>query len=198
MATNDDNEDKLKDDAEGGAGEASSEESNEAAESEAIEKAEGDAPAELAAPGEGDDAVDVAATLGSERYVHAAFFAAGILGAYIASKTLVLIWNSLAGWAPAVRAVPQLISYTEEERDSYALIAGAVIGVLAVIQSYRKEHIRGWANEVAAELSKVTWPNREAVLNGTVVVVIASAIATIYVTVLDRIWSFLTTLVYGA
>jgi preprotein translocase subunit SecE len=34
-------------------------------------------------------------------------------------------------------------------------------------------------------------------MNGTVVVVIASSIATVYVTVLDRFWSFVTTLVYG-
>ena len=58
--------------------------------------------------------------------------------------------------------------------------------------------MRTWAGEVAAELSKVTWPTREAVMNGTLVVVVASALATVYVTILDRIWSFLTTLVYGA
>jgi preprotein translocase subunit SecE len=66
-----------------------------------------------------------------------------------------------------------------------------------LIQSYRKPAIRGWADEVAAELGKVTWPNRETVVNGTLVVVIASAIATVYVAVLDRFWGFLTTLVYG-
>jgi preprotein translocase subunit SecE len=94
--------------------------------------------------------------------------------------------------------VPQLVGYTEEQRDSIGLVVGAVIGALTVIQSYRKESVRTWASEVAAELSKVTWPTREAVLNGTLVVVVASALATVYVTILDRIWSFLTTLVYGA
>jgi preprotein translocase subunit SecE len=196
MATSDDNDEKLND-AEDGAGEASSDESG-ATESDALATVEGDAPAELAEAGEGDDAVEGASTIGSERYVHAAFFVAGILAAYIASKTLVLAWNSLTGWPVAVRAVPQLVSFSEEQRDSYALVAGAVIGVLAVVQAYRKEHVRAWANEVAAELSKVTWPTREAVLNGTVVVVVASTLATVYVTILDRIWSFLTTLVYGA
>ena len=191
MATSDDNDEKLND-AENGGGEDSSEDA-------LATTAEGaDAPTELAAPGEGDDAVDAAAHIGSERYVHAAFFVAGILAAYIASKTLVLGWNSLTGWPAAVRAVPQLISYTEEQRDSYALIAGAAVGALTVVQAYRKENVRTWANEVAAELSKVTWPTREAVLNGTLVVVVASALATVYVTILDRIWSFLTTLVYGA
>jgi preprotein translocase subunit SecE len=78
------------------------------------------------------------------------------------------------------------------------LVAGAVIGTASVIQVYRKEAIRRWADEVAAELAKVSWPNRETVVNGTLVVVLASAIATVYVAILDRFWSFLTTLVYGA
>jgi preprotein translocase subunit SecE len=196
MATRDD-KDEQETDAEAGEGEASS--------SEALAKAEGDdataagdAPAELAAPGEGDDAVDAASTLGSERYVHAAFFVAGILAAYIASKVLVLGWSQLSGWPAAVRAVPQLVSYTEEQRDTIAMVAGALVGTLTVVQSYRKESVRTWAGEVAAELSKVTWPTREAVLNGTLVVVVASTIGTIYIAVLDKIWGFLTTLVYGA
>jgi preprotein translocase subunit SecE len=193
MATSDDKDEKLND-AEDGGGEASSDEALVKAEG-----AEGEEPsAELAAPGEGDDAVDAAAHIGSERYVHAAFFFAGILAAYVASKTVALAWSELAAWPAAVRAVPQLVTHAEEERDGYALVAGAAIGTLLVIQSYRKEHVRTWANEVAAELSKVTWPTRDAVLNGTLVVVVASALATVYVTILDRIWSFLTTLVYGA
>ena len=192
MAISDEKDEQLKD-AESAEGVASSSEVSDAlattSESGAIEAEGGD-------EGEGDG--EEAASFGSERYVHAAFFAAGILAAFLASKTLVLGWNSLAGWPAAVRAVPQLVSFSEEQRDTYALVAGAVIGTLTVVQSYRKENVRTWANEVAAELSKVTWPTREAVLNGTLVVVVASALATVYVTILDRIWSFLTTLVYGA
>jgi preprotein translocase subunit SecE len=142
---------------------------------------------------------EVATTqLGSQRYVHAAFFAAGILFAYVAGKILSASWSHLADWAPAARAIPQLVSIPEDERDSLTLGAGAILGVVAVIQVYRKEGIRRWADEVAAELSRVTWPNRETVVNGTLVVVLASAIATVYVAILDRFWSFLTTLVYGA
>ena len=192
MATSDDNDEKLKD-AESGDAEVSSSEAIEKASDESIE-----ASGEAIEGAQDDDEDESAVTLGSERYVHAAFFLAGILAAYLASKTLVLCWNQLSGWPAAVRAVPQLVSFSEEQRDSYALIAGAGIGTLTVIQSYRKEHVRTWANEVAAELSKVTWPTREAMLNGTLVVVVASALATVYVTILDRIWSFLTTLVYGA
>jgi preprotein translocase subunit SecE len=195
MAITDEKDEKLKD-AESAGGDDSSSEPTEAlatASDTAIEGADASEEGE-----EGEEEEPTASTFGSERYVHAAFFAAGILAAFLASKTLVLGWNSLAGWPAAVRAVPQLVSFSEEQRDTYALVAGAVIGTLTVVQSYRKENVRIWANEVAAELSKVTWPSREAVLNGTLVVVVASALATVYVTILDRIWSFLTTLVYGA
>jgi preprotein translocase subunit SecE len=201
MATSDDNDEKKTDAEENGEGEDSSSEALVKASDDEVQAAEGEgaegAPAELAAPGEGDDAVEAAA-FGSEKYVHAAFFAAGILAAYLASKIFVMGWNNLAAWPAAVRAVPQLISYAEEQRDSIGLVAGATIGTLTVVQSYRKESVRTWANEVAAELSKVTWPTREAVLNGTIVVVVASALGTLYIAVLDKIWGFLTNLVYGA
>jgi len=136
--------------------------------------------------------------LGAVRYVHAAFFVAGILVAFLSGKILAMIWHALAGWPAAVQWVPVLLRYAEDERDSFTMTVGALIGVVTVIQTYRKENIRNWANEVAAELAKVTWPSREAVTNGTIVVVIASVIATVYVTILDRFWGFLTNLVYGA
>jgi preprotein translocase subunit SecE len=138
------------------------------------------------------------AQLGATKYVHAAFFAAGILGAYLSGKILYTLWNFLAEWPTATRAAPMLLRYAEDERETFAMIAGAVIGVIGVIQTYRREHIRRWANEVAMELSKVTWPAKEIVTNGTIVVVVASAIATIYIALLDRLWAFLTNLVYGA
>ncbi len=132
------------------------------------------------------------------KYVHAAFFSAGILIAYLSSKLLALIWNELAEWPAATRAVPQLLRYAEDDRANIMLVAGAVIGIVAVIQTYRKEMIRHWADEVAGELAKVTWPTRDIVTNGTIVVVVASFIATAYIGVLDRLWGFLTNLVYGA
>jgi len=161
-------------------------------------------PSELEVPGEvaagaprGDDDRGVATSLGSSKYVHAAFFAAGILAAFLCSKMLNGAWTHLAEWPAAVRALPQLVAFSEEQRETYTLIGGAVLGAVGVLQAYRKESVRGWADEVATELSKVSWPNREAVMNGTLVVIVASMIAAVYVAVLDRFWSFLTTWVYG-
>lgn len=163
-------------------------------------------PSELEVPGElalgaaqGDqDERGEATNLGAAKYVHAAFFAVGILAAFLASKMLGGAWTHLAEWPAAVRAVPQLVAFSEEQRDTYCLVGGAVIGAVAVLQAYRKVGVRTWADEVALELSKVSWPNREAVMNGTVVVIVASMLAAVYVAVLDRFWSFLTTWVYGA
>ena len=139
-----------------------------------------------------------AAALGAARYVHAAFFGAGILAAYLAGKLVLSGWNMLADWPEAVRQVPQLIQYGEEERGTLSLVIGAVIGAAVVIRSYRKESVRKWAGEVATELSRVTWPNKETVTNGTMVVLVASLVATVYVALLDRFWGYLTNLVYGA
>jgi preprotein translocase subunit SecE len=137
------------------------------------------------------------AQLGATKYVHAAFFGAGILVAYLSGKIVTSLWNSLSEWPTAVRAVPQLLRYAEEDRESIAMIAGALVGVLVVVQTYRKEHVRRWADDVASELAKVTWPNKEMVTNGTIVVIVASAVFTVYIALLDRFWGFLTTLVYG-
>jgi preprotein translocase subunit SecE len=144
------------------------------------------------------EADEAASPMGAQRYVHAAFLAAALVAAFVTHKVLGLAWGALAEWPTASDAVPQLLSFSEEQRETTTLVIGALAGALIVIQTYRREGIRRWADEVATELSKVTWPAREVVFNGTIVVVIASVIATVYVAVLDRFWSFLTNLVYGA
>lgn len=139
-----------------------------------------------------------AAALGAARYVHAAFFGAGILAAYLGGKVMLAVWNYLADWPDAVRYVPQLIQYGEDERGTITLAVGALLGALLVAYYYKKETVRVWAGEVASELSRVTWPNKETVTNGTMVVLVASLVATVYVALLDRVWGYLTNLVYGA
>jgi len=159
-------------------------------EGEALPEVDGsDAPAR-------DD--DAPTTFGATKYVHTAFFVVGILVAFVSGKILAGIWNALSAWPPAVRAVPQLLHYGEDERPSLTMVAGVLFGVLTVVQFFRNQALRQWADDVAGELSKVVWPTRETVTNGTIVVVVASAIATVYVGLLDRLWGFVTTLVYGA
>src|SRR6187399_533618 len=180
----------------------------ERSESELPEQGELDEGAELAKGGadsDGDSSVDAASDdeaeageMGSARYVHAAFFAAGILSAYICAKLLLAAWNALADWPEAVRQLPVLIQYGEDERATATLVLGALLGVVLVFWNYRKESVRNWAGEVASELSRVTWPNKETVTNGTMVVLVATLVGTVYVALLDRFWGYLTNLVYGA
>ena len=138
------------------------------------------------------------ANLGATKYVHAAFFVVGITTAFISGRVLAGIWNALAAWPPAVHAVPQLLLYGEDERPSFTIVVGIVIGAVVVAQMFRKPSVRTWSDDVAAELSKVVWPSRETVTNGTIVVVVASALATVYVGLLDRLWAFVTLKIYGA
>lgn len=147
---------------------------------------------------EGSESTFAPNAFGVEKYVHGAFFLAAILAAYLAGQMLFSLWNNLADWPFAVQKLPFLISYTEEERNSASLIIGAVVGLLFVLRYYRRPSVRTWATEVAQELTQVTWPNKEAVTNGTIIVLITGVVATIFVALLDRFWGYLTNLVYGA
>jgi preprotein translocase SecE subunit len=144
-----------------------------------------------------DPAPAASAQLGSARYVHAAFIAAAVLVGYITSQLFTLVWNRLAEAPWALRILPQLVRYDEDVRGDVGLFIGAIVGIITVLRIYRRQRIRNWADEVAAELSKVTWPDREAITNNTVIVIVASIAATFYVAVLDRFWAFSTGLIYA-
>jgi preprotein translocase subunit SecE len=145
-----------------------------------------------------DEPEMAAAEIGVDRYVHAAFFAVAIIAAYLISQILTGAWGYLAETPAAIRTAPFLLEYTEDQRGTICLIVGAVVGVGLVLRYYRRPAVRGWAFDVARELGRVTWPNQDTVTSGTFVVIVASVIATIYVTLLDRFWGYLTNLVYGA
>ncbi len=136
--------------------------------------------------------------LGATRYVMAGFFTAGIAVAYVFGRIVSTIWSKLASTQSIVDQAGWLTYVGEEGRDTWGTLAGGLVAVGAFIYVYRREDIRTWVNEAAMELAKVTWPNKKEVTSGTVVVVVASIIATIYLTLLDRFWGFVTDLVYRA
>jgi preprotein translocase subunit SecE len=136
--------------------------------------------------------------LGVFKYVFAAFFCGGIGVAWLAGKMLASAWSRLVEWPWAVRSFPVLLRYAEDERATYTTAIGAVVGVIALIFCMRNEGIRRWADDVAIELSKVTWPDKDTVTNGSIVVIAAGVFATVYIGLLDRLWAFVTMLVYGA
>ena len=94
--------------------------------------------------------------------------------------------------------MPWLLQVAEDERTNYTLPFGAIIGIIVIIWAYRKQRVRVFADEVASELTKVTWPTKDMVTTGTITVIIGVVIAAVYIGLLDQVWNFLTNLVYGA
>jgi preprotein translocase subunit SecE len=154
-----------------------------ASEEEGGELAEGEEPA--------------AAQLGADRYVLAGFFAAGMLGAYIFGRSLQSAWISASNKDWFSQRVPSLAAVSDDDKAMYGILLGGLIAIVVVYRTYQKPSIRTWCDEVASELAKVVWPSRKDVTNSTFIVIVASAMATIYLALLDRLWAFVTNIVYG-
>lgn len=174
--------------------------SEEDKEHEAEEPKEPQEPeAQDGAPGAPQDGEPHTATaLGAERYVLAGFLAAAITVAYVIGRAIATGWNKLADSQWGIDKLPWLSRMTEDSRETWGLVAGGVVAIAAAAYVYRRQDIRTWVNEAAMEMAKVTWPSKKEVTNGTIVVVVASLVSTIYLALLDRFWGFVTNLVYGA
>lgn len=146
---------------------------------------------------EADEEEEAAAQLGIQRYVLAAFFASGIVGAYVLGKAFHGIWGWAANKDWFHNNLAALAAVGDDDKATYGTVLGALIAIIAVVRAYRNAGVRTWADEVAAELAKVKWPTRKEVSNSTVIVIAAGAIATLYLALLDRLWSFVTDLFYG-
>jgi preprotein translocase subunit SecE len=145
---------------------------------------------------EGDSEESVARQLGADRYVMAGFFALAILGGYVLGKTTQTIWASLSSRDWFNRSVPSLAAVSDESRTSISMVLGGVVALVLVLRTYRRPDVREWTDEVASELMKVKWPTKKDVTNSTLVVIAASSFATLYLALLDRLWSFVTSIVY--
>jgi preprotein translocase SecE subunit len=145
-------------------------------------------PAEPRAEDEEHDVSPVAPTqLGARRFVYAAYFAGAIGIAFIMSKALDFGWLKLQNYKPAIG----------EPRDEIIMPLAALIGAGAAFYYWHRTRARQLAEEVAAEMSKVTWPDRTEVTNGTVVVIVTTVVSTVFFALMDKFWGFITNLVYG-
>jgi len=67
-------------------------------------------------------------------------------------------------------------------------LAGAVLAIGIGIFCFKDKEIRALADEVAMELSKVTWPSRQETWAATIVVIATVAIAALYLGIFDAVW----------
>jgi len=144
---------------------------------------------------------EAAAQMGHRRYVISGFFALWCIVAYICGQALQMAWSWIASKDWAFQKVPQLAALPHEgeliSRASVSLVIGGVVALIGVGRYYVRPDIRQWADEVAEELSKVKWPTRKEIGNHTVVCIAASIVLTLYLTLLDRFWGFVTNLIYS-
>jgi preprotein translocase subunit SecE len=138
-------------------------------------------------PGEQPSEAMAPTQLGAKRFVYAAYFAGGIGIAFITSKALTVGWYNLQRWKPLVG----------DPRDEIVMPLSALIGLGAAIYYWYRTRARQLAEEVAAEMSKVTWPSRTEVQNGTFVVIVTTVLSTVFFALMDKFWGFVTNLVYG-
>jgi preprotein translocase subunit SecE len=171
------------------------EEQQSSAEAEARPETEAEAEANAAKMTEAEEGehlpepVGVASPsqLGTRRFVYAAYFAGAIAIAFLLSKLLDFAWYRLQTWKPQLG----------EPRDEIIMPLSALIGVGAAIYYWYRTRARELAEQVANEMSKVTWPTRTEVTNGTFVVIVTTIISCVFFELMDRFWGFVTNLVYG-
>ncbi len=123
---------------------------------------------------------------GYQRYVYAAYMALALLSAFLVAKMGHAAWYRLGQWKPEFG----------EPQDEILFPVASLIGVIIAVYYWRKPEARQYANEVAEELSKVTWPSRKEVTNSTTVVVLTTLFATVFFALMDRFWGFITDKIY--
>lgn len=135
---------------------------------------------------EGDEALDVPVQLGYQRYVYAAYMAGALLAAFLFAKIGHAAWYRLGQWKTELG----------EPKDEYVFPIAGLLGVAVAVYYWRKPDARKYADEVAEELSKVTWPTRKEVTSSTTVVVLTTLFATVFFALMDRFWGFITDKIY--
>jgi preprotein translocase subunit SecE len=135
---------------------------------------------------EAEEADGAPVQLGYQRYVYAAYMAGAMLVAFLAAKIGHAAWYRLGQWKPELG----------EPNDELVYSVAGVVGVIVAVYYWRKPEARQYANEVAEELSKVTWPSRKEVTSSTTVVVLTTVFATVFFALMDRFWGFITDKIY--
>ena len=140
---------------------------------------------EEASEEEDDDGV-APMQLGYQRYVYAAYMAGALISAFLFAKIGHAVWYRLGQWKTEFG----------EPKDEFVLPVAGLLGVAVAVYYWKKPDTRKYADEVAEELSKVTWPDRKEVTNSTTVVVLTTIFATVFFALMDRFWGFVTDKIY--
>lgn len=77
-----------------------------------------------------------------------------------------------------------------------ATAIGIVLAIGVTVALYKNKSVHTFAHDVAGELARVKWPNREETMSNTVVVIVTSLVAAVVIFAFDSIWAGITDLIY--
>lgn len=124
---------------------------------------------------------------GYQRFVYAAYMGLAMVVAFLVAKSVHAGWYRLGQWKPAFG----------DPKDEIVYPVAGVLGILVSLYYWRKPSSRQYANEVAEELSKVTWPSKKEVWNSTTVVIVTTLFATVFFALMDQFWKYVTDKIYS-
>jgi preprotein translocase subunit SecE len=115
-----------------------------------------------------------------KKWTHIMFVAGGVILAWLLARLGEWVWSYFG------------------RPNSMAVIAGAmVVATIAAYIAWKNEELFTLASEVTGELRKVTWPTRQETFNSTIVVIVTTIVAALFLGVFDGIWSWVTRMIYG-
>jgi preprotein translocase subunit SecE len=117
--------------------------------------------------------------LGLIRWVMTAYMGFGLVLFWLLDKVGFAVWQIFAEPSPTL-----------------VTAGAAVVSTIATFALYKNERANQVTHDVLGELMKVTWPSRRETQAATVIVIIASIIASAIIGILDAAWSQLTDLIY--
>lgn len=124
--------------------------------------------------------------LGLARWVQFAFLMTGLLAFWLFDKVIYASWNMLA----------ESFSALPEPEGRYITPASLILAVGVVVLLFRHQRISRFSHDVAAEMTRVSWPDRQETMKQTGVVLIVSILASIILGLFDIVWANVTDLIY--
>lgn len=124
--------------------------------------------------------------LGLARWVQFAFLLTGLLAFWLFDKVIYASWNLLA---ESFHTLP-------EPEGRYITPASLLFAVGVIVMLFRHQGINRFSHEVASEMTRVNWPDRQETMKQTGVVLIVSILASLILGLFDIIWANVTDLIY--
>lgn len=117
--------------------------------------------------------------MGSSKWVHLLFVAAGLLLMFLVAQAIDWVWG-----------------YFARPNDVIVSLAAIVIAGLLTFMAWKNKDVFDRSSEIVGELAKVTWPTRAETKAATIVVIITTVVASLLLGLFDLIWSWATGVIY--